>query len=309
MRVEVRKARGDIQGVGLYAKAAMQPGDVALKARALAYEILSPRDQMLRGAEDVTARCSRCGCDDCDKGASPSPLPASLRLALRIQEHTRDLLEPDIIDTAAREAAELVDVDATALVKLRRNGHAICDDELREVGIGLFERTATAANHSCRPNIWARFRLRRCSPPVLEYVVVRAVSAGDELRHEYGDDLASYGFRCDCGSCDADRVAAAARRAADDAIRARDFFAAAAALSDNAPVAPPAHPLVGLHHLKLAKLLLAINEPHDAKRHLAIAIPSLRVSHGPASRLVALARDLTLQIDDAASSSDDDDTY
>ena len=60
------------------------------------------------------------------------------------------------IDTVV--GGRLADV-AAVLGVLARNAHSVCDDEPREVGVALFGRAVTAANHSCAPNVWPRFVL------------------------------------------------------------------------------------------------------------------------------------------------------
>ena len=116
---------------------------------------------------------------------------------------------------------------ASVLAVLQRNAHSVCDDELREVGVALYPRAVTAANHSCRPNIWPRFRFTVSKAPVLEYAVLSSVDANKELTHEYADLLdehrreslrKNYGFVCACDEC---AFASKAREAARTQLRTK----------------------------------------------------------------------------------------
>lgn len=173
---------------------------------------------------------------------------------------------------------------------LRRYAHAIADDELRHVGAGLFD--FSFVNHSCVPNVWPRFLLRKCEKPRLEYVAIRKIRKGEELLQEYVDCAgleAPRGFVCSCPRCFGGRDEAlfkglhVAREAAEAAIQARDFFAAAHALQTIRieDYYPGTHPQVGLHHLRLGKIYRGpLNDPDRARHHLQIAARFLVISHG-----------------------------
>lgn len=308
----IAASQEDVDGVALYTTRAASPGDILVSVKAIAYEIFSPRDLEARGLPAVR-RCAHCGIETTDiccqqaAAASTSSLPPSLRLAAKLSPRDLEALEGH-----------------TVLHKLQRNAHSISDSELREAGIGLFERTATAANHSCVPNVWPRFVLQRGRSPRLQYIALTSISAGEELRHEYIDCAGLnrrhklrrfYDFTCSCYRCFADgaddipesdrRTLIDARQAAEDAIEARDFLAAAHALSTISThtlllAYGNYHPQIGLYHLRLAKLLLAINEPGQATPHLHRACAALRVSHGPHSALHQTARELLLSAADGA---------
>ena len=142
------------------------------------------------------------------------------------------------MQAAARVVKQLsgaeADDCAAVLAVLQRNAHSVCDDELREVGVALYPRAVTAANHSCRPNIWPRVRFTVSKAPVLEYAVLSSVEANKELTHEYADLLdehrreslrKNYGFVCACDEC---AFASKAREAARSQLRAkRDAMEAA----------------------------------------------------------------------------------
>lgn len=307
---EVVKGQLGVEGVGLVARRAMMPGEVALTVEAIAYEIFAPADLAARSAP-IVLRCRRCGletADGCCGGPAPDDASPSRRLAAK-------LTASDLSDLEGR----------TLLEKLARNVHSIADDELREVGIGLFRRPATAANHSCVPNVYPRFSLVRDRAPRLEYVVLRDIRRGDELRHEYVDAAGvdrrqrlrrGYGFTCACSRCFADEADDVprgerlrldeARRATEDAIEGRDFFAAAVALAhiDRDVLlkvyGSACHPQLGLYHLRRAKCLLAINEPEEAMPHLHHALGALRLSHGVDSRLCHMAQEILRGLEEEA---------
>ncbi|KAH8067696.1 SET domain-containing protein [Aureococcus anophagefferens] len=163
---------------------------------------------------------------------------------------------------------------------------SVCDEELREVGVALYPREITAANHSCAPTIWPRFARAPGAPPTLEYVALRSLEPGAELCHEYLD-LATpdrraalrrgYGFQCACAVCvgggpSLDGVRAR-RGAMEAAIAARDWPAAAREAE-------------ALAHLE------------DRFRHAVLAKIRLDTSHGRGSALAREAADLVRDLDD-----------
>ncbi|KAJ1451739.1 hypothetical protein M885DRAFT_529181 [Pelagophyceae sp. CCMP2097] len=212
---------------------------------------------------------------------------------------------------------------------LQRNVHTVYDDELRPIGVGLLPRAATAANHACDPNIWQRFEIASGRAPRLAYVSLAAVAAGAELCHAYDDvtnlprserrsHLAEkYGFDCVCAACaagDGESLRGSDVRvqseAIEAAIRGRDFASAAAysvaAAPKYAAAYPQAHPQRGLHDLRTAKLLLAVNDPEAAAKHAKLAIESIKLSHGEDSQLFRTSEKLLSEALRSDDGSDDD---
>ena len=228
------------------------------------------------------------------------------------------LARDDGLTAAAEVAARLAGSDAKAaaavLGALRRNAHSVCDEELREVGVALYPREITAANHSCAPTIWPRFARAPGAPPTLEYVALRSLDAGAELCHEYLD-LATpdrraalrrgYGFQCACAVCvgggpSLDGVRER-RGAMEAAIAARDWPAAAReaeALAHLEDRFVAGHPYVAVHRLRCAKLRRALGDDAAAQRHAVLAKIRLDTSHGRGSALAREAADLVRDLDD-----------
>jgi len=205
---------------------------------------------------------------------------------------------------------------ASVLAVLQRNAHSVCDDELREVGVALYPRAVTAANHSCRPNVWPRFRFTVSKAPVLEYAVLSSVEANKELTHEYADLLdehrreslrKNYGFVCACDEC---AFASKAREAARSQLRTKrdameahlkreDWEKAADLAEDVARLEgfwAPGHPYTALHRLRCAKLQNLVGNETAAQVHIMLALVRLVVSHGKESSLAKEAADMQARV-------------
>jgi len=335
----------------LYAGRDFAGGDVTLATSAVAWVFFGPKDRAF-----LEARCAFCGatkaetlCDKCENAyfcescrdgrphvceARASP---SLRLAAMAartcdeaylrRNASRKTLDPFAVAAVRRLLSAAADGDdddsseslaEASLRKLQRYGHALTDDELRVIGIGLFPAEATAANHSCSPNVWPRFAFRSGAAPTMEYVAtVATIRKGDELCHEYVDQalpakerreslLKDYGFLCACSercfACvhfpsDESRTHAflTARDAAEDAIQGRDMHAASKALSAMSEGLEAAyhgdyHPLKALHYLRLAKVQFSLNEKAlPLLDNLKVALARLPKTHGPDSPLIKIA--------------------
>ena len=335
-----------------------EAGDTTLSAEPLAWVVLCPQDadfEELRCAycgcdEGTLEKCSACGavyfCDKCQSkkqkvhicGPDWMKATPSLRLAALLVRQSNDdealrsyLLESSEASSESEDetvlfaraaVARLVSGDPLliekTLCKLKHYGHALADDELRVLGLGLFPRVATAANHSCRPNVWPRFTVTRGKKPLLNYVATQTIKPLDEIFHEYVDQALTttdrkkklkegYAFLCACDKCfgnnlQEDQTFHRARDAAESAIEGRDFPSAAKALDDASKgfeeLYHGAHPHKALHYLKLAKIQMAINEdPQRIRANLQIAIARLAVTHGPQARLTLLAQDLAQDLE------------
>ena len=202
------------------------------------------------------------------------------------------------------------------LAVLQRNAHSVCDDELREVGVALYPREVTAANHSCRPNIWPRFRFTVSKAPVLEYAVLSSVEANKELTHEYADLLdadrreslrKNYGFVCACDECafaskarEAARTELRRKRDAMEAHLKREDWEKAADLAEDVARLEgfwaPGHPYTALHRLRCAKLQNLVGNETAAQVHIMLALVRLVVSHGKESSLAKEAADMQARV-------------
>lgn len=92
------------------------------------------------------------------------------------------------------------------LCRLACNAHTICDEELRPMGMGMFQMISVA-NHSCQPNSGVLFRGRTAVLRALQYI-----EPGTEVAFSYADVAVStasrrrhlsdhYFFTCQCGRC------------------------------------------------------------------------------------------------------------
>ena len=321
----------------LYATKEFEPGDVAVSKGPVGWVFYGPKDEGF-----IEPRCGFCGCRNeelelcskcgnsyfckgcprkhyCDARFSPT-----LRLTALLCQENFDLetaVEPrepndqeKIAAMAVTRALGRQGPVEKIMRKLKHYGHAITDDELRVIGIGLWPTEMTAANHSCEPNVWPRYSFAEHKRPTLSYVALTKIAPGAELCHEYCDSALpphirrrqlrdDYGFLCACSRCFGSKETKLhrdfhrARNAADDAIDARDFQSAAKALSaastgiDTLYVGH--HPHKSLHYLKLAKLQIAVNhEPLDILENLKLAISRLPITHGSDSPLLRIANDL-----------------
>lgn len=278
-----------------------------------------------RACATSEAAADHVACGECAAAAAlPKLLPTCL-LASRVVRRARKdgavlkyvralRRKPEPYDDELRAAARVVqalsgDADenlcALVLAVLERNAHSVCDDELREVGVALYPRDVTAANHCCRPTVWPRFRFSPAKPPCLEYAVLRDVEKGSELTHEYADLLApdrrdrlrrSYGFVCTCDEC---AFSTKAREAARDSLRAQrdalevhlkaeDWDQAgekAEAVARLEGFWSPGHPYTALHRLRCAKLQTLLGNARQAQVHVLLALVRLTISHGKESAL------------------------
>mmetsp|Transcript_4629 Transcript_4629/g.6980 ORF Transcript_4629/g.6980 Transcript_4629/m.6980 type:complete len:378 (-) Transcript_4629:52-1185(-) len=297
----------------LYApKQGLKPGEIALEAtKPLAHVIFKPNEEdffephcancAMKNVKKVCKKCKESYlCPNCishtDCGLKGN---SSQRLAtVLLRDYASNAYIYD--NTAVGNHCQRV------LSKLRRYGHTIIDEELRVIGYALYEEKATAANHSCTPNIWPQFYGIR-----LVYRALREIKPNEELCIEYVDSALSksarrallckgYDFfcicpRCFCSSDDSDiaQQLNAARNVAECAIEARDFDSALSATQRLTPLLQaryiPFHPHIGLHFLRLAKLMLATNyfPAHNILATLNLALNSLSISHHSSSHLLS----------------------
>ena len=209
---------------------------------------------------------------------------------------------------------------AELLARFAVNNHTLCDEELQEVGVGLYP-LAALANHDCAPSAVQTFDggtvVFRALRPLAagEPVTIAYIELAQPVAARRAELRAQYLFECSCGRCAAEAAAppAAAAAAAADAdalVRGRAATLAAidgarwaAALDASAACCevaarlyPPASPALGLEWLRLAKLRAHCDELAGAVDAWERALRVLRVSHGEAS---ALVRDATTAMNGA----------
>lgn len=105
-----------------------------------------------------------------------------------------------------KEPHELISL----LSKFGCNNFAISDPLLIPIADGVFP-FAALLNHSCAPNVVANYELEQGSAPVMSFLTLRDIQAGEELAHSYVDvfqgskarahALEHYAFTCHCVRC------------------------------------------------------------------------------------------------------------
>ncbi|KAJ7095858.1 hypothetical protein B0H15DRAFT_75602 [Mycena belliarum] len=91
------------------------------------------------------------------------------------------------------------------------NNNFVIHSHLTTFGHGIFPRASRMFNHSCLPNVAAKYILSPSTFPKMEVVALRDISEGEELCLPYLDPALlqsrqqifqlSYGFECRCDSC------------------------------------------------------------------------------------------------------------
>ena len=201
------------------------------------------------------------------------------------------------------------------------NGHTVCDDELAEIGIGLYP-LAALTNHDCDPSAAQTFG----DNAELTLRALRDLAPGDAVTIGYIDLAAttsarrkalrdSYLFECRCARCVAgDAAASSAARAVgaasvcDAAAELRESDSAALAAIDQcdweaalrhsrrctqlgSALYPQCTPAFGLKLYREGKLLAHLERLDEAARVLRKALGVLGVSHGSDSSLVSALRE------------------
>lgn len=214
-----------------------------------------------------------------------------------------------------------LEIASEMLSRLSLNCHTICDDELVELGIGLYP-LAALANHACLPTASQTFgphadlTLRALVP----------LAPGDEVTIAYIDLSPcrterraalreAYLFDCRCAACFVTPGATAAAQAAREADRSRmaralsqsretesraldagDFAAALAEAERGCELAgqllPATSPALGLHLFRAAKLHAHCGSIERAADFARRAVPVLTVTHGEEAALVRQATEL-----------------
>mmetsp|Transcript_20476 Transcript_20476/g.46892 ORF Transcript_20476/g.46892 Transcript_20476/m.46892 type:complete len:310 (-) Transcript_20476:498-1427(-) len=210
-------------------------------------------------------------------------------------------IEPDSPPPSPRLGAELLSI-------ISLNAHTIFDDELQDIGIGLYP-IAALTNHSCAPSAVHTFdgdeivlrSLSNLPAGSLVHIPYIELAECTPSRRAFLEE--AYLFTCCCTRCSqvetADAVAAV-KQAAADLRRSRELELAAidsgnwgeALVHSRASCAlaeklyPVGAPALGLAKVRLGKLCAHAEQLEEAVRHWRAGLSILSISHGDASELV-----------------------
>ena len=243
----------------------------------------------------------------------------------------RAAADPDRGGRAASSSAPpAVGLAAELLATIAVNAHTVCDEELAELGIGIYP-LAALTNHDCDPSAAQTFG----AGAELTLRALRALAPGDAVTIGYIDLAAttaarrkalrdSYLFECRCARCAAGDAAAspAARRAASAGAASVGDAAAALCEADRAALAaidqsqwevalrhsrrctqlasalyPGGTPVLGLKLYREGKLLAHLERLDEAARVLRRALAVLAASHGADSSLVSALREQLFSVE------------
>lgn len=211
-------------------------------------------------------------------------------------------------------------VVAEMISRLSLNCHTICDEELMELGVGLYP-VAALANHSCIPNVTQSFGPNgqiffRALAPIecgeeitISYIDIAGACAE---RHQVLKD--TYLFECSCAACarasmctpaaeahERERafMAAAlreAQQAEHDALDREDWSVALAHARKGCELGeallPHHNPSLGLQYLRASKLYAHLGDLQEAVACSRRALSILCVTHGDESSLVRKAQEM-----------------
>jgi SET and MYND domain-containing protein len=207
------------------------------------------------------------------------------------------------------------------LSRLSLNCHTICDDELREMGTGLYP-LAALANHACLPTAVQSFgpnaelTLRALQPLAPgDQVTIAYIDLSPARTQRRAALREAYLFDCQCAACvhpqggsaeaeaarevDRSRMARAlnqARETESQALDAGDWASALVQAEHCCELAgallPPTSPALGLHLLRAAKLHAHCGSVERAAGFARRALAIVTVTHGPEANLVREAAEL-----------------